>query len=67
MEVAERRSAGTVMEQVGHGEKLQAKGNGKNAPCAGETDLIVVSIVMGQAGLNKPGTIRTKKGKGDKN
>ena len=55
------------MEQVGHGEKLQAKGNGKNAPCAGETDLIVVSIVMGQAGLNKPGTIRTKKGKGDKN
>lgn len=42
-----------MTEQAEHGEKLQAKGNGKNVPFAGEMDSIVASTVTEQAGFEQ--------------
>jgi hypothetical protein len=41
----EKKNAGIVMVKVEHGEKLQAKENGKNVPCAGGMEPINASTV----------------------
>jgi succinate dehydrogenase/fumarate reductase flavoprotein subunit len=47
--VVEKKGAGTVMVKVEHGEKLQAKENGRNVLCAGGMGQIIASTVTEQA------------------